>query len=76
MHDRGSSSDWEPGYVKERLSNLPILMVSGHESTDAATFASWGADLLKCRISSSQVNDRLTVQTTIAFPMHREGTQT
>jgi len=52
VYDRRTCTSWKSMYEKRRLRKKKLTF-KDHEQTDANTFASWGADLLKCRISLS-----------------------
>jgi hypothetical protein len=49
VHDRRASTSWKSMYAGFHLVNI-TLTIPVHEQIDADTFASWGADLLKCKI--------------------------
>ena len=61
VYDRRTCSSWEFMYVLKEQQNPQTDLCLAHETTDANTFASWGADLLKCTISTSQYFEQTNI---------------
>jgi hypothetical protein len=61
---------------KQPYDTLIMLIKLDHEATDASTFASWGADMLKCNCCLPLVFDLTDLkQTIIAIRMQRQAIQ-